>query len=31
MHRQTYDRGVESVDSVNAEVEQLIRSAWSRT
>ncbi|MBB4194274.1 chromosome partitioning protein [Rhizobium aethiopicum] len=31
MHRQTYDRGVESVDNVNAEVEQLIRSAWSRT
>ncbi len=31
MHRQTYDRGVESMDSVNAEVEQLIRSAWSRT
>ncbi len=31
MHRQTYDRGVESMDSVNGEVDQLIRSAWSRT
>lgn len=30
MHRQTYDRGVESMDSVNAEVDQLIRSAWGR-
>ncbi|KQY23761.1 plasmid partitioning protein RepA [Rhizobium sp. Root482] len=30
MHRQTYERGVESMDGVNAEIDQLIRSAWSR-
>lgn len=30
MHRQTYDRAVESMDSVNAEIEQLVRTAWGR-
>ncbi|MDE1157199.1 MAG: plasmid partitioning protein RepA [Neorhizobium sp.] len=30
MHRQTYDRAVESMDAVNSELEQLIRSVWSK-
>lgn len=30
MHRQTYDRAVESMDGVNGEVEQLILNAWGR-
>lgn len=30
MHRQTYDRGVEAMDSVNAEIEILIQKAWGR-
>jgi chromosome partitioning protein len=30
MHRQTYDRALESVNSVNDEVERLIRRAWGR-
>lgn len=30
MHRQTYDRAVESMDGVNSEVELLIRNAWGR-
>ncbi|OLP54639.1 plasmid partitioning protein RepA [Rhizobium rhizosphaerae] len=30
MNRQTYDRAVEAMDSVNAEVEALVRNAWSR-
>lgn len=30
MHRQTYDRGVEAMDAVNTEIEQLVRNAWSR-
>jgi len=30
MNRQTYDRAVEAMDSVNAEVEALVRDAWSR-
>jgi chromosome partitioning protein len=28
--RSTYDRAVEALDSVNGEIEQLIRSAWGR-
>jgi chromosome partitioning protein len=28
--RATYDRAVESLDGVNAEIEQLIRGAWGR-
>jgi chromosome partitioning protein len=28
--RSTYDRAIEALDSVNGEVEQLIRSAWGR-
>jgi chromosome partitioning protein len=28
--RSTYDRAIESVDAVNAEIEGLIRSAWGR-
>ncbi len=31
MHRQTYDRAVESMDNVNSEVEALIRKAWGRS
>lgn len=30
MHRQTYERAVESMDSVNLEIEQLVRRAWGR-
>lgn len=30
MHRQTYDRGIEAMDSVNGEVEGLIRKSWGR-
>lgn len=30
MNRQTYDRAVESMDSVNAEIEGLVRRAWGR-
>jgi len=30
MHRQTYDRGIEAMDSVNGEVEALIRKSWGR-
>jgi chromosome partitioning protein len=29
--RSTYDRAIEALDSVNGEVEQLIRSAWGRS
>ena len=28
--RATYDRAVESLDNVNAEIEQLICGAWGR-
>ena len=28
--RSTYDRALESVDSVNAEIEALIKKAWGR-
>lgn len=31
MHRQTYDRAVESMDSVNMEIESLVKAAWGRT
>ena len=31
MHRQTYDRAVEAMDSVNAEVENLVQAAWGRS
>lgn len=30
MHRQTYDRAIESMDAVNADVEKLILQAWGR-
>ena len=30
MHRQTYDRAVEAMDSVNADIEKLIHAAWRR-
>lgn len=30
MHRQTYDRAVEAMDAVNADVEKLILQAWGR-
>ena len=30
MHRQTYDRAVEAMDSVNGEIEQLVKRAWKR-
>ncbi len=30
MHRQTYDRAVEAMDSVNAEIENLVQAAWGR-
>ncbi|PZR89319.1 MAG: plasmid partitioning protein RepA [Stutzerimonas stutzeri] len=30
MHRQTYDRAVEAMDAVNAEVERLVWEAWGR-
>lgn len=29
-HRQTYDRAIESLNAVNQELEELIRSAWGR-
>jgi chromosome partitioning protein len=29
--RATYDRAIESLDSVNGEIESLIRAAWRRT
>jgi chromosome partitioning protein len=29
--RSTYDRAIESLDSVNGEIESLIRAAWRRT
>lgn len=31
MHRQTYERAIESMDAVNSEVEQLVHQAWGRT
>ncbi|MCC2099064.1 MAG: plasmid partitioning protein RepA [Hyphomicrobiales bacterium] len=30
MHRQTYDRAIESMDSVNADIEKLVQAAWGR-
>lgn len=30
MHRQTYDRAIESMDGVNSEVERLVVEAWGR-
>jgi chromosome partitioning protein len=30
MHRQTYERALESMDSVNSEIEQLVLKAWGR-
>jgi len=30
MHRQTYDRAIESMDAVNADIEKLILQAWGR-
>jgi chromosome partitioning protein len=30
-NRQTYDRAIESVDAVNAEIEALILKTWGRT
>ena len=30
MHRQTYDRAVEAMDAVNADIEKLIQKAWGR-
>lgn len=30
MHRQTYERAVESMDAVNSEIEKLIIRAWGR-
>lgn len=30
MHRQTYDRALESMDGVNREIEKLVREAWGR-
>ena len=30
MHRQTYDRAVESMDDVNREIERLLHKAWGR-
>lgn len=30
MHRQTYDRALESMDSVNGDIEKLILQAWGR-
>ena len=31
MHRQTYDRAIESMDDVNRELEALVRGAWNRS
>lgn len=31
MNRQTYDRAVEAMDSVNSEIETLVQKAWSRS
>nr|WP_181377294.1 plasmid partitioning protein RepA [Ochrobactrum sp. LM19]AJW29948.1 replication protein A (RepA) [Ochrobactrum sp. LM19] len=30
MHRQTYERAIESMDAVNSEIEQLVLRAWGR-
>lgn len=30
MHRQTYDRVIESMDAVNADIEKLVQQAWGR-
>ncbi|NGO66583.1 plasmid partitioning protein RepA [Rhizobium daejeonense] len=30
-HRVTYDRAMESLDSVNGEIEKLVKQAWGRT
>ncbi|MCW5712034.1 plasmid partitioning protein RepA [Shinella zoogloeoides] len=30
-HRVTYDRAMESLDSVNGEIENLVKQAWGRT
>ncbi len=30
MHRQTYDRAIESMDAVNGDIEKLIHQAWGR-
>jgi chromosome partitioning protein len=29
--RSTYDRAIESLDAVNAEIEEQIRAAWGRS
>jgi chromosome partitioning protein len=29
--RSTYDRAMEALDSVNSEIESLVRQAWGRT
>ena len=31
VHRQTYERAIESMDAVNGEIEGLIKSFWGRT
>lgn len=31
MHRQTYDRAVESMDHVNQQIEKLVLNAWGRS
>jgi chromosome partitioning protein len=30
IHRQTYDRAIESLDAVNGEIEALIKASWGR-
>jgi chromosome partitioning protein len=30
VHRQTYERAIESMDAVNAEIEDVIKSSWGR-
>jgi chromosome partitioning protein len=30
IHRQTYDRAIESLDAVNGEIEDLIKASWGR-
>ncbi len=30
IHRQTYDRAIESLDAVNGEIEALIKTSWGR-
>jgi chromosome partitioning protein len=30
MHRQTYDRAIESLDAANGEIEALIKASWGR-